>query len=647
MTLDTRMGLNVPDEGLIGSSVSRGRRQKPGGDEALKVILERRKNYLNIDRMTWYPNWRDLSDHFLPARGRWMVNDAWDTNKGWRRNFSIVDSTPLIANNTLRAGLSSGCCSEARPWFAYGLEDADSHLLQAEGVKDWLNATTQIVRATLGRTNFYNAASECFGEYGVFGILALGREWPAPRDDEDDIPHFQPFTIGSYYIGNDRHRRVCVWYRDFRWTVEQIVQKFALRTKTGELDDSSWVNISRYVKGLWDQGNKDAWVNLTHAVYENEDYRPGALGTRGMRFSSVYYERGGEPDRILSGNKQQNKKTENDLDFEGKSLRVKGFRSFPVFVARWYTNSEDAWGRGPAMDALGDARALQLQQRRKAQAIDKHVDPPMVAHPSLRNSRTSMLSGDVTFVAPESGSVGFQPAYTIKPEIEPALQDIAETQGRINAVMHADIFALFIQAERSSPGKEPETAAEINAKQQEKLLMLGPVLGQLNFELFNPLHDWLFAEHLRHGKFPPIPKALAKVKIRVKYTSLLAQAMAAVNAQGLKQLTEYVLQIGELENMQGNPVLDKFDADEAIEHMADFLGTPPTVVRSDEAVAQLRNARAQAQEKQQQMQMAEQAANAVQAHSAAAKNLAQAPIGQGTMLDALAGAAGANPVGNQ
>jgi len=33
------------------------------------------------------------------------------------------------------------------------------------------------------------------------------------------------------------------------------------------------------------------------------------------------------------------------------------------------------------------------------QAIDKHVDPPMVAHPQLRNQRTSLLPGDVTYAS--------------------------------------------------------------------------------------------------------------------------------------------------------------------------------------------------------------------------------------------------------
>jgi Bacteriophage head to tail connecting protein len=646
MTLDTRMGYMTPDEGLVQpSSVRQKSRKQQGPEEALKVKLERRKLQLNIDRMTWYPNWRDLADNFRPYRGRFMVNDAWDTNKGWRRNWAIVDSTPLQANNTLQAGLMSGTASEARPWFAYEL--TDEALMEARGVKEWLSNVTKIVRDLLARSNFYNALAECFGEYGVFGSMALGREWPLPKNHEEDIPHFQPFTIGSYYIANDRHRRVNTWFRDYRWTVQQVVQKFALKTPDGVFDPKkaeTWTNISRYVRGLWEQRQFDTWISLVHAVEENSEFKPGALGWRGMRFRSVTYERGGEPDRILRDSKR---KSEQENEDEKKLLRVGGFRNFPVFCARWYTNSEDAWGRGPAMDCLGDARALQLQQKRKAQAIDKHVDPPMVAHPSLRNQRTSQLPGDVTFAAPDGNQIGFQPAYLIKPETQDLLLDIKETQQRIQAVMHADIFALFIQAERQTPGREPITAAEVNAKQQEKLLMLGPVLGQMNFDLFNPLHDWLFAECMRHGKLPPPPPALRGASIRVKYISILAQAINAVTAQSIEKLTQYVLQVAQAEQMHDNPALDKFNADAAIEKYATALGCPPECLRDDSEVQKIRTNRAQVQAKQMQAEQAAQAAQAMQAHAKSAQALSQTPVGPqgGSALDLLAQAAGAGQTG--
>lgn len=636
--LDTRMGLNTPDEGLVGpSSLRQNSRGKPQREEAIKVRLERRKLQLNIDRMTWYPNWRDLADNFRPYRGRFMVNDAWDTNKGWRRNWAIVDSTPLTANNILQAGLMSGTASEARPWFAYEL--SDDALMQARGVKEWLAHVTKVVRDLLARSNFYNALSECFGEYGVFGIMALGREWPYPRKGEADVPHFQPFTIGSYYIANDRHRRVNTWFRDYRWTVQQVVEKFALRQPDGSLDTSkpeTFKNISRYVAGLWRQQQYDTWVSLVHAVEASNDYRPGAIGPKGMQFRSLTYERGGEPDRILQDSKE---KSEAQNDEDKRILRVGGFRDFPVFCARWYTNSEDAWGRGPAMDCLGDARALQLQQKRKAQAIDKHVDPPMVAHPSLRNQRTSQLPGDVTFAAPEGNQIGFQPAYLIKPETQDLLLDIKETQQRIGQVMHSDIFAMFIQAERESPGREPITAAEVNAKQQEKLLMLGPVLGQMNFDLFNPLHDWLFAECMRHGLFPPPPPALRGAQVKVKYISILAQAINQVTAQSIEQLTTYALQLGQLEGMHDNPILDKINADKLLEKYATALGAPPEVLRDDSEVQQIRSNRAQVQAQQMQQQQALQAAQALSHGANAAKTMTEA-----APQNPLAQALGAGPV---
>lgn len=645
--LDTRLNLNTPDEGLVQPMSGRRRvkrRNTAEPSEALKVKLERRKGQLNIDRMTWYPNWRDLCDNFIPYRGRFMVNDAFDTNKGWRRNWAIVDSTPLQSNNILRAGLLSGTASESRPWFEYKL--TNKALMQAPGVKEWLTAATQTVRDILSRSNFYNALSECFGEYGVFGIGALGREWPLPKNGEADIPHFQPYTIGSYYIAQDRHRRVNTWFRDFRWTVQQIVERFSVKQSDGSFDpekDETWTNISRYVRGLWCQRQYDTWVSCVQAVEENPEYAQGALGWRGMRYRSVYYERGGEPDKIL---KDSSRKSEQETEDDKKTLKLGGYRDFPIFVFRWYTNSEDAWGRGPAMDCLGDARALQLQQKRKAQAIDKHVDPPMVAHPSLRNQRTSMLAGDVTFAAPDGQKVGFEPAYIIKPETQDLLADIRETQQRIQAVMHADIFALFIQAERDVQGGrpgQPITAAEVNARQQEKLLMLGPVLGQMNFDLFNPLHDWLFACCMRHGKFGPLPPAMRGAQVAVNYIGILAQALNAVTAQAIQGLTSYVLQLAQLEEQPNNPALDKFDVDKAVERYAEAIGAPPELIRSDADVAQIRQQRAQVQQQQQQQEQMAAQAQAAQAHSKAAQNLSQTPVagGSSNMLDMLAQAAGA------
>jgi hypothetical protein len=646
MALDTRMNLNSPDEGLVGGQSVRNetkrnksKRLQPVTEEGLKVRLENRKNQLNMDRLTWWANWLDLGTYFRPYRGRWFMNDAVDTNKGWRRNWQIVDSTPLITNNICAAGLLAGTASPSRPWFGYEFDD--EQLMEAQGVKEWLASITKVNRDILSQSNFYNALFECLGEFGVFGIMSLGREWGALRDPtEPDLPNFNAYTIGSYYIANDKHRRVNTFFRDFRWTVNQIVDKFGCRGKAGKEftvdDDEFWVNISLRTRGLWESRQRDIWVDLVHAVEENIGRDVGKLGWQGMRFRSVYYERGGEPDLVLSDSQKE--------DEGKKALRIGGFRDFPIFCARWYTNSEDAWGRGWAMDALGDARALQLQQRRKAQAIDKLVDPPMVADAALRNQRTSLLSGDTTFIAPEANSIGFKPAYEIKPDLQGILEDIKETQERIKSLGYADIFAMFIDAEKTS---QPITAAEVNAKQQEKLLMLGPVLEQMNFDLFGPLHEWLIAEGFRHGKYPKPPPAIGKATIRVKYVSILAQAINAITSDSISKFTQYVGEIIQMaQGLQQGPAGDKFNPDAAIEEQGKAMNVPAHLVRSDDEVKQIRAHRQQQQDAQAQAQQEQQAAETAGQHAQNAQTLSQTPTqgGNSNALDQLSQAIGGGAV---
>ena len=48
------------------------------------------RGQLDLDRSTFIPHWRDLSDYILPRRARFSVTDA---NRGERKNKNIIDST--------------------------------------------------------------------------------------------------------------------------------------------------------------------------------------------------------------------------------------------------------------------------------------------------------------------------------------------------------------------------------------------------------------------------------------------------------------------------------------------------------------------------------------------------------------------------
>lgn len=619
--------LNIPDEGLLGGNQrGKGRKGKRSfmDDETLKVRLDRRALALDQDRQTWRANWVDLANNFLPFRGRWLA-DASDTNKGWRRNYAIVNETPLLAIRTLGSGLLAGVTSPSRPWLRLSVP---AEFMNEPGVKQWLYEHSEKMLDIFAKSNLYNSLVMCYQEFGVFGTLAL-----IVDEDDETVINTQSFTIGSYYIGQNKRRKVDVFYRDYEWTVRQVVERFV----TGPIeDDASWANISLKTRALWDQRQYETFIKIRHCIEPNTDRmiaRNGkfASDAAGMAFRSVYYERGGDPDRILEDS--------------GKVLRNGGYRENPVLVARWQTNSEDVWGRGPAMDALGSARELQYQEKQLRLAIEKLVSPPMRADPRLRNQRTSLLAGDVTYVDQEQGKVGFEPVYEIRPDVSALRENIQRLEQRINALCYQEIFQLFI-SERPDEGKQPVTAEQIAAEKEEKLLMLGPVLEQLNDELLNPLVRRTWGIMRRRGLVAPPPPALQGAEITVEYISILHQAQRAVSTGTIEQAVNFVARIAEIQAQaaEAHPeILDMVDLDKTVEEYFDKLGAPPMMLRDEDQVAEIRQQRAQAAQQQAQAAQAQQAAEAAPKVAQAASHLGNTPVngGQSTALDTLLQSIGA------
>lgn len=180
----------------------------------------------------------------------------------------------------------------------------------------------------------------------------------AVLEDDSDVIRTMMFPIGSYYMANSARGSVDTCFRKFSMTVRQLVMEFGLN------------NVSDSVKGMWDSGNYESWIEVIHAVYPNIDRDTAKLNSKNKPVKSVYYEVGGDSDKLL---------------------RESGFDEFPIMAPRWEVNGEDVYGSScPGMIALGRVKALQLEQKRKSQLIDKATNPPMVGPSSLRNQRVSL-----------------------------------------------------------------------------------------------------------------------------------------------------------------------------------------------------------------------------------------------------------------
>ncbi len=564
----------------------------------------RRKNYemlraqLESERSSFLPHWRDLGTFILPRRPRFFTSDS---NKGDRRNSSIVDSTATLSSRTLRSGMMSGVTSPARPWFR--ITTPDPGLAEFGAVKEWLHLVSQRMSTVFLRSNLYNVLPVVYGDLGTFATGVMFVE-----EDLEDVMRFYPLPIGSYMLANDHKLKVNVFFREFRMTIRQLVQKFG-KNESGKPDLSM---LSQHVQDQWRSGNTETWIDVCHIIKPNERYDNGKLESKFKKFISCYYEKGSASNHD-----------------EDRFLSEKGYDFFPVLAPRWEVTGEDVYGTDcPGMTALGDVKALQLMHKRKAQAIEKMINPPMIAPLSLRNQKTTILPGDVTF-SNDGREGGFRPAHEVNPRIQEILMDIQDHQKRIQRSYFEDLFLMLAQSDRRDI-----TAREIDERHEEKLLALGPVLEQLNQDLLDPLIDIAFTIMLRQGMIPKPPQELAGLDLKVEYISIMAQAQKLVGLAGVERYARFAGQIASF-NAES---LDKTDMDQMLDVYSDITGIPPGIVRTDDQVAALRQSRSQAAQVQQRGEQMMQG-------SQTAKNLSETDTeGQNALTDLLKGARNGAPL---
>ena len=190
---------------------------------------------------------------------------------------------------------------------------------------------------------------------------------------------------------------------------------------------------------------------------------------------------------------------------------------------------------------------------------------------------------------------------------------------RIRSSFYVDMFLMLAQVD---VGKM--TATEVAARQEEKMLMLGPVVERLHNEKLEPLIDFTFARMLQTGMLPPPPQELHGMQLQVELTSVLAQAQRALGANSVDR---FVGNLGQIATFAPG-VLDKFDADAWVDVYADQTGVDPSLIVAGEQVALIRANRAQQQQQAQASALANQQADTAQ-------KLGNTPLDGGSALAAL------------
>jgi hypothetical protein len=489
-------------------------------------------NDLDSEKGTLKSHLQEIADYMLPRRQGVYA----PMTPGGKRMTKIYDGTAIRALRIFANGLYGHLTSPAYPWFE--ITTKDKALVENQAVKFWLSGTTERMRAAINSSNAPLALHETYTNLGWAGTGCIYIEKGKKR-----LLNFMSFNIANVCITVDAEGNVDGVYRLDRFTARQCIQK--------------WQNkCSDKIKKAYKANKKDKF-DIIHAVYPRDDYDWRKMDAVNMPFAVRYIE----------------KDTKQELE-EG------GHKEFPYMVPRWEKDDDEDYGRSCGMDALPDTKMLNQQRYDDIRATQKRIDPPLTASTEAALSTTRTSPGSVIY-----HRKGEKPeVLELGGDIQLAFESENQTRDQINRAFYADLFLML--AQNNDPNK---TATEVRELIEEKLTLLGPALGRLQTELFDPMLSRCFWVLYRNKMIAPVPQELMGQGLEVEYIGRLALAMKQTETRATASTIQFIEGISTAK--QDPRIWDNFNDDEIALGTAQRSGMPIKYLNTPEARDVIRQAR--------------------------------------------------------
>ena len=190
----------------------------------------------------------------------------------------------------------------------------------------------------------------------------------------------------------------------------------------------------------------------------------------------------------------------------------------------------------------------------------------------------------------------------------------------IDEAFYVDLFRQFSRGE----SKTHVSVEEIREKSSERMAMVAPALGQLDFDQNSKLIENAMFILEAQGRMPKRPRELEGEQNTIEYISILAQAAKAslMNSveRGANFLTSFAQSVGKPE------IISIIDEEKYARKYLEYVGVDPELIRDEDEVDAVRQGILQDKQMQKNLAVDAQAA-------ATARDLSQAQPGQGSLLD--------------
>ena len=534
--------------------------------EEMKAVREQRE-----------PHWEEKAKYIQPDREfvRTSQRGQQDDKRGEVLSEEVHSMVPIEANDTFSKGYQGNMTSKHFPWFKFDFEN--QNLADVSGGKEWLQQAAGTVYFELSRSNFYSEMGKLFSDAGWCGTATMSIEW----DESRQQLMFHVWHPMTTWLEVDEHQRVNRVIRSFMLSAVNAVERYFPDEKD---------RLSEPVLKAYDSENPYETFEFWHSVAPREERSEFRDGNTDFEYESVYMQPG-----------------QRDI------LRESGFKTLPYVVWRPIVRSEEVYGRGPGDISWPAIRMINGLEKNLLTASQKMIDPAMLVDARLKGSFTTHPGANIYF-GRDPRMLTKQIQEDIRYDVGIDRQDRAEEE--IKRAFNVNIFAAL--ANSKIEDMKDVRAMAFNDLRNERAVLLGPIIGNLEDETLDPIFDRVFSLLEENNLLPPVPEQLARVAagspLRVEYNGPLAQLQKQhFEQKAIRATLEEVIPILQV-HPEGKDVLHW---DNMIKRIAQSHNIPESLVREEQEMVGIREDRL----KQQQEAMKIEQAKTL---SEAQRNMAQA-----------------------
>lgn len=479
----------------------------------------------------------------------------------------VYESAPIADAQELSILLHGILTNPTSKWF--GIETVDPDLNAKTNVSKWLSEARDIMFSKMyhPKARLTEALQEWYLDQVVFGTAGLQTDVAK----ESDIVYLAR-NVKNLYVAENEFGLVDMVILTFKMTARAAVEKWG---------DNLHEKIKEAAEKKPFEEFEFEWHTFPRKERDKEKMTP-----ENLPIASVF------------------------LDVRHKQIIVEGGAyTPPIAVGRWEVTEGEVYGRSQGMIALPDVLQLNQMSRDVMRATEKFLKPPLQVVHDMVLGRINLSAGALNMlkVNPITGGKGIEPINAVG-NIPVTLEMIQRKEANVQRTFFLD---------RTKTLADPRaTLGQVQLVEMQKLRIMAPMLGRLLSEglesMLSRTFDILFRksfnivskdkdgnntfELLAGAVFPELPDEL-KVgpALRITYQSPVTQAQQQSELSSINTwLTDIMAVVGVYPQ-----AADLVDIDQVIRKKFRILGLDPKLINDDERVAELRQAKLEAQQAQQ------------------------------------------------